>query len=55
MMTLVDNQLTVLGHAVIDGTLPGEALNDGDIEEPCRPASPAADTTYRCGGQVEER
>lgn len=54
-MTLVDDQVAVLGHAIIDDTLPDEALNDGDVEQPGRSASAAADATDRLRGQAEER
>ena len=32
VMTFVDDQVAVLGHAIRDDTLPDEALNDGDVE-----------------------
>jgi len=55
VMTLVDNQLTVVRHAIINDTFPDETLNDGDVEQPGRSASPAADATDRLCGHVEKR
>ncbi len=55
VMTLVNDQMAVLGHAVINHALPDETLNDGDVEQPGRPASAAANATNRLGGHAEER
>ena len=55
VMTLVDDQVAVVGHAIIDDALPDEALNDRDVEQSGRPASPAADATNRLRGHAEER
>jgi hypothetical protein len=55
VMTFVDNHVPVLGDAVIDHTLPDQALNDGDVEHPSRPASSTADSADRLGGHLEER
>ena len=55
VMAFVDDHVAVVGDAIIDDTLPDEALNDGDVEQPGRSASPAADSTDRLRGHAEER
>ena len=54
-MALVDDQMAVVGHAIINDTLSDETLNDGDVEQPGGSASPAADATDRLRRHVEER
>jgi hypothetical protein len=53
VMTLVNDQMAVLGHAVINHALPDEILNDGDVEQPGRPASAAAVRPRRCSNLCE--
>ena len=55
VVALVDDQVAVVGHAIIDDALPDQALNDRDIEQPGRRVSPAADAPNRLGGHAEER
>ena len=54
-MTLINDQMAVVGHAVTDHAPPDETLNDGDIEQPGRSASPAANATDRLRRHAEER
>ena len=42
-MTLVDNQVTVVGDEVADLTIANEALDQRDVDPPCRLALSAAD------------
>jgi hypothetical protein len=45
MVTLVDDDVTVLGDAVIDHVLSHETLNDGDVNLSSRSVSAAADSS----------
>ena len=38
VMAFVDDQMAVLGDAIVNDTLPDETLNDGDVEQPGRSA-----------------
>ena len=55
MVALIDDHMAVLGDAIVDDTLPDQALNDADIEQPGRSASAAADATDRLRRDVEKR
>ena len=54
MVTLVDNDLAVVRNKIVNDPLLHQALNDGHVDETGRPASPAADTTKRFRGDIEE-
>ena len=55
VVTLVDDQVAVVGQAVLDDTFPDETLDNGDVEQSGRPGLASADSTDRLWGQVEER
>ena len=50
VMALVDDQLPVVGHAIVNDALPDETLNDSDVEQPGRSASPTPDPADRLRG-----
>ena len=54
-MALVDDQMAVVGHAVIHDALPYQTLNDRDVEQPGGSASPFADAAKRLLRHTEER
>ena len=45
VVALVDDQMAVLSHAIVNDALPDQTLNDGDVEPAGRSALPAADST----------
>ena len=55
VVTLVDDQVAVVGQAVLDDTLSDKTLDEGDVEQSSRPGLAAADPTDRLRREVEER
>src|SRR5579863_9379547 len=54
MVALIDDQVTVLTHAIIDDALPDQALDDRDIHSTRRLVSATADAP-NCGWQHIEK
>ena len=55
MVALVDDEMTVLRHAILDDALAHQALNDGHVQRTGRFLAAAADAADRLGRQVEKR
>ena len=55
VVALVDDDVSVVGDAIVHDALLDEALNDGDVDESVRPGRATADTTDRLRRQAEER
>lgn len=55
VMALVNDHMAVISHAIINNTLPDQALDEGDVELSGRPVSSAADSADRFRGNAEER
>ena len=54
VMALVDDQLAIVSDLVGNHALVDQALNEGDVDPPVRPSSPAVDAADRAGRQTEE-
>jgi hypothetical protein len=55
VVALVDDQVTVLAHAIIDHTFPDEALDDGDIHSTRRLVPSSADSADCSRRQIQKR
>ena len=55
VMAFIDDQVPVVRHAVIDGTLADQALDQRDIDPAAELLVPATEPANRLGGQPEER
>ena len=55
MVALIDDDLSVLGDAIVHDTFADEALNDRHIEQPGRLVAAAANAANRLRREVEKR
>ena len=51
MVALIDHEVAVIGHHVVDLALAHQTLDHADIDDAARPARPAADPTDSGGGR----
>src|SRR5262245_37807698 len=54
MVAFVDDEVAVVGNAVVDDALAHQALNHCDIDQPGWPVPATADTADRLHGKVQE-
>src|SRR5688572_6449894 len=54
VVTLIDDEVAVVGHAIVDDTLPGQTLNESDVDLSGWLVPPSPNSTDRFRWNAEE-